>query len=458
MKKKPRKLSSVKECPKIIFLSSLLLILTFASYGQWSHTNLSEGKNWIGATSLGTKAYFAGGQSSGTNSSKVEIYDAEGGEWDTILNLSVPRAAADVVACDGKVYFAGGDFEDSTIEIFDPQKGEWTFDSLSVGRALMGAVSNDSIVIFAGGFTDFLDTAVDTVDIYNTKSGIRSGARLSEARDGRAAVVVGDLAIFAGGWNGQSVSNRIDIYNFSTELWSIDSLSVARGFMAVTAVGNKALFAGGMTNGNLPTNLVDIYDADTDTWSTATLSTPRAFLGSINAATVCDKAYIVGGGRIDLNSGNFPWTTTSTVIDIFNSTNSTWEVDYLANGLVNHAVVGVDSFLIIAGGNSSSGVKIFKDTICNPVTSSTFSLNHKYDCNIYPNPATGALNVDVSFKNITSGYITLYNILGHQSHKHMFFDNSLHHQIDLDSFSPGIYFLEIRTDSGRYVENVIIIE
>jgi hypothetical protein len=40
------------------------------------------------------------------------------------------------------------------------------------------------------------------VDLYNSASGTWSTAQLSVARDGLAATTVGNLAIFAGGWNG----------------------------------------------------------------------------------------------------------------------------------------------------------------------------------------------------------------------------------------------------------------
>ncbi len=146
-----------------------------------------------------------------------------------------------------KVLFAGGtDFNGgitvySEVDILETTTGDWTVDNLSVPR-FTSAVSKDSIVIFAGGGTPPPQFVTDVVDIYNTNSGEWTTAALSEARDVRAAVVLGDLAIFAGGMNEQSVSKRVDIYHFSTGDWTIDSLSVPRGFFNSNCSGKQSLF------------------------------------------------------------------------------------------------------------------------------------------------------------------------------------------------------------------------
>ena len=42
-----------------------------------------------------------------------------------------------------------------------------------------------------------------------------------------------------------AVSNVVDVYNGTTGAWSTAQLSVARGYLAAASVGNVALFAGG---------------------------------------------------------------------------------------------------------------------------------------------------------------------------------------------------------------------
>jgi len=75
MKKNPGKFLYVQEYTQRISLPMILLFLAFASYGQWTQSRLSEGKVLMGATSLGTKAYFAGGNCGSDGFSEVEIYD-----------------------------------------------------------------------------------------------------------------------------------------------------------------------------------------------------------------------------------------------------------------------------------------------------------------------------------------------------------------------------------------------
>src|SRR4051812_21536917 len=66
-------------------------------------------------------------------------------------------------------------------------------------------------------------------------------ASLSQARSALAATTVGNLALFAGGYNGTQ-SDRVDIYNATSGNWTIASLSQPRFWLAATSVGNLALF------------------------------------------------------------------------------------------------------------------------------------------------------------------------------------------------------------------------
>jgi hypothetical protein len=250
---------------KISLVSLIVLFSSLFSSGQWTYSNLSEAKAYLGAAVLGTKAYFAGGYNEINSLSKVEIYDARTGTWDTTFDLSVPRELTAGVSCGSKVFFAGGiDLYGtmtvySTVDIFDTLTQQWTVEQLSVPRVCIAAVSKGSKVLFAGGVIATPYVCADVVDIYDIETGIWTAVNLSEPRDARMAAVVEDLAFFAGGYNGSVVTKRVDIYNFTTGIWSIDSLSVARDRMTVTTVGSKILFAGGMTSNNQRSDVVDIY-------------------------------------------------------------------------------------------------------------------------------------------------------------------------------------------------------
>jgi hypothetical protein len=487
MKKKFKKKLAGSDWSKNVLLASLMLLLAIPSVGQirgWDQITFYEGKIWIGSGTLGSKAYFAGGFNPDIMveecTSKIEIYDATTRSLDDPQYLSVPRSRVTVVPCGSKVLFAGGggDWPNppfySVVDILDTNDGSWSVESLSLARATTG-VSKGNIALFAGGITDLSSGEIkttNTVDIYNCETGIWTTDTLSVARDAFNAVVVGDLAMIAGGFDGQNTTKRVDIYNFSTDQWTIDSLSVPRSHLTSTVVGSKAYFAGGVTQSDndetlnsANSNVIDVYDADNGQWSFEYLPAGRAFLGGDNAATVCGKAYFVNGAGLDLET--LTWQETYNRIDIFDpedTTGTPWSLDFIGRHYVNHTVAAIETDtiaqLLIAGGFPGMATLDILDIDC-PVISgvSASSLNLEIDYVISPNPASEWVNIFASFKNKTSGSLSLYNVLGHTTlYNYEFNEDSINHQIDVNSFAPGIYLLEVRTDGGRIVEKVMVAE
>ena len=86
------------------------------------------------------------------------------------------------------------------------------------------------------------------------------------------------------------------------------------------------------------------------------------------------------------------------------------------------------------------------------------SLDPESEYTIYPNPAKEELIINASFKNKTSGTLALFDIIGRPLYQYKFDENRFEHQIDLNSISPGIYLIEIKTDRESYVEKVMILE
>ena len=74
-------------------------------------------------------------------------------------------------------------------------------------------------------------------------------AQLSKARMSFAATSVGNVALFAGGYDWSRGVDVVDLYNLSTDTWTTAQLSVGRYLLAATSVGNVALFAGGTSTG-----------------------------------------------------------------------------------------------------------------------------------------------------------------------------------------------------------------
>jgi hypothetical protein len=403
---------------KTLLLFSSFFFTVMFSHSQWSYTDLTEAKFRIGVTSLGTKVFFAGGESSNGQVSAVEIYDITVEDWDTVINLVVPRSHIASVSCGTKVFFAGGiDFGTFTffdiVEIWDTETRQWSFGQLIAPRFSISAVSYGNKVMFAGGTNMGLGTFYDIVDVYNTETGEWSITNLSMARSAMAAAVVGDLAFFAGGADEQGPTDRVDIYNFTTGAWDIASLSQARAFPTATAVGTKVLIAGGTTPENESSSRVDIYDTETGEWSTAELSQARAFWES-NAASRCNQfAYFVGGGIFNLNTNQYgyPFNT----IDIYDLVNDEWTTDTTYTPVLGHSVIGVEDHLLIAAGMTDAGmssrVQILDDTcIYSGVGSSVVCRQSSVVS--YPNPTSGLTEFLISNFNFQQVNLTVYNAQG----------------------------------------------
>ena len=87
------------------------------------------------------------------------------------------------------------------------------------------------------------------VDMYHVLTGNWSMAQLSKARMSFAATSVGNVALFAGGYDWSRGVDVVDLYNLSADTWTTAQLSVGRYLLAATSVGNVALFAGGTSTG-----------------------------------------------------------------------------------------------------------------------------------------------------------------------------------------------------------------
>jgi hypothetical protein len=190
--------------------------------------------------------------------------------------------------------------------------------------------------MFAGGFNG--STLSNAVDIYDASTGNWSTASLSQARNYLTATTVGTKAIFAGGQGDSGLSDVADIYDASTGNWSTATLSQARDHLAATTVGTKAMFAGGYSNSGV-SNVVDIYDASTGTWSTAALSQARDYL----VATAVGTKAVFAGGLAD--------GTLSNVVDIYDASTGNWSTATLSQARSLLAATTAGTKVVFAAGN-----------------------------------------------------------------------------------------------------------
>jgi hypothetical protein len=266
----------------------------------WSTAKLSTARYQIGATTVAAKALFAGGTNGIVPDSAVDIYDNTTGMWST-AKLSQGNTPSASVTVGTKALFVGGqDLPSSHVEIYDASKDRWSITNLSQARAYPAGTVVGTTAFFAGGYLQNNEFS-DVVDIYDGTAGRWSTMKLPVAAKFDAATTVGSKAIFAGGTiiskHGQLVygSDLVEIFDTRTGRWSTAKLSKGRGLLAALSVGNVALFAGGEyddRHGTHASNVVDVYDAKTGQWSTTTLAQARA---GVAGTAVGDTAIFAGG-------------------------------------------------------------------------------------------------------------------------------------------------------------------
>lgn len=327
---------------------------------------LSQAKSHLSATSLGTKALFAGGIGEGSGSSgissTVDIFDSATGVWST-ANLSQGRLNLSATSVGTKALFAGGSGssgQSSTVDIYDSATGLWSTAALSEARHNLSATTVGTKALFAGGIQN--STTSNVVDVFDSVTGLWSTATLSQARGYLSATGAGTKAIIAGGFLYPGLSNVVDIFDSITGVWSTATLSQSTDNLAATSIGGKALFAGG--TGSAP-NIVDIFDSITGVWSTATLS--QASRQSLSATSVGTKALFAGG------TGSLGF---SNQVDIFDSATGVWSTANLSQGRSSLSATSTASKAFFAGGQAQtssgfSNVVDIYDNITNTCSTTT---------------------------------------------------------------------------------------
>ncbi|MEO7483223.1 MAG: hypothetical protein ABIT81_05650 [Ferruginibacter sp.] len=277
----------------------------------------------------------------GTNSFSrpVHIYNMTTQAWAT-TELSNPRMHTAITTLGNKIFFAGGsategnniDTTYATVDIYDAAANTWAISSLNFARNGDAAVTLGNKIFVACN---------DIVQIYNQATNSWSSAGLSEARWGLSAVDANNKVYFAGGFNNnlQSVSNRVDVYDNTSNAWSQFSLMEPKSNMAGIVVGSKIFWAGGY-NAILPqpnlSGLVQIYDASSQTSTSACLFQ----LNGWNRAVLKDNkiVFFTGNGSV------------KNKFDIYDISTSSWSIGILPYIMENAAIITYNNVTYVAGG------------------------------------------------------------------------------------------------------------
>jgi N-acetylneuraminic acid mutarotase len=322
-----------------------------------TRTQLSQGRYDLAATTVGTKAMFAGGTQQGPGPyTNVDVYDLSTNKW-TVEHLSVPRNSLAATTAGDIAIFAGGSPAYDllrtldAVDLYDYSNDTWTTGRLSRPRNQLAATSHGTKAYISGGMISPSSGATgpifsDTIDVYDAVSKQWSVLTMPRARAAHSSVTIGDKILFAGGTRDGSAI--VDIYNLVNGSWSTGQMSAARSEMAATVVGNKAIFMGGAQSSQYE-NEVDIYDAVTDQWSSDSLPHPT---GHMAATTV---------GRFALFAGGV-YTQYYNDVYVYDAATEKWltTVPGLSFGRFDLAATSVGNLAIFAGGYGFDAVDMFR--------------------------------------------------------------------------------------------------
>jgi hypothetical protein len=300
--------------------------------------------------SYGNKIFFA---VTNHQYAAVDIYDVNDHSWQRV-SLSQARTNMAIVACENKIFFAGGnqnDFWYDIVDIYDITSNTWTVAHLSEPKSNLAAGAIDDKVFFAGGITEEGWNQTNSIDIYDISDDNWSTAQLSEPKIGVSIVPADNKIYFAGGLNylswgspGSANLKSVDIYDASTNSWSATNLNFISGAICGVAAGDN-IYWGGMSWPQ--------YEGKAEIWNTINgaatskcLSYPRTYPAAI--ARSDEIIFFVPGefGANNLSSDRF---------DIYNTVTGKWSVGLLSYPVAAPALISVNNVVYMAGGKTSEG-------------------------------------------------------------------------------------------------------
>ena len=299
---------------------------------------LPEPRDGMVVASAGNKILFAGGYSTGSVSTRVDIFDFAANTWST-AELSSKRRRIAAVAAGNKIFFAGGindyGWTSTDVDIYDVATDTWSLSNMSTGGDELTTATTGNKVFFAGG--NFGIYATSTVNIYDLTSNTWSTASLSARRNFPAAVSANNKIYFTGGdpWTGQ-ISNVIDIYNNTTGVWSTSYLQVPRVRHATIAVNDILYFAGGYSTNSQPTCSVETLNTNTGARTLMNLSMPKGLL----YAVVKDNKilFLRNDGLAD-----------SDKFDVYDIISNIWSIGVLPYKISGASIISVNNTTYVAG-------------------------------------------------------------------------------------------------------------
>lgn len=236
----------------------------------WSTAGLSQARSGMTVATMGSKVFFAGGTGflpSGSVglTSRIDIYDAAAGSWSA---MEMPHADGllSSLASGNKLVIVGGNFAD----IYDAGSKRWTTTNFGQPRYLITANNVKGKLYFAGGVTNKSTlTPTSRIDIYDPVTDSWTVSQLSKPKYGMSGLLARNL-IWAGGIVSGNTSNEVEMLDPFSDATSFSCLFQPNSFSAFSSgsLNSKAVFF--VSNGKAK-NKFDIYDPLTNVWSIGVL-------------------------------------------------------------------------------------------------------------------------------------------------------------------------------------------
>ncbi len=287
----------------------LLLSQIFFAQGTWKKVgDMPFDRFGHTVQELNGKIYVIGGSDyeGGTDAETALVYDRSSGEWSQIpLYNNIPRFNHFSPVVDGKLYVGGGNDGNGTVatmEMFDPNTGEWTSKKpMPTHRGLAACVViNDNIFVIGGiqlSLTNRTLVGLNIVEVYDTKNDTWTQLEnMPTKRFGFSAKVVnGKIFVFGGASTGDLYAS-IEVYDPQTNIWTTNSNNMPTPrYCFTTCLLDSNIYAiGGWFNGSTGPiyNKVEVYNPRTDEWYNET-PIPDKICGP--SIVIDDKIYLYGG-------------------------------------------------------------------------------------------------------------------------------------------------------------------
>ena len=252
------------------------------------------------------------------NDRSAELYDPNSGTWSATGSMVKPHARGfpAILLRDGKV-LVGEDVEPGTdpsasgimgAEVYDPASGTWTVTGkmVTVVREGIPALLRDGrvLVVHPG-----------SAELYDPDTGTWSatGKMITSGLGAGAAVLLPDGKVLVpGGGSDSGMLDSAELYDPDTGSWTvISSMNAPRDEVTATLLGDgTVLVAGPSASSSFPPTSAELYDPASGTWTvTGDMGRPEGSYGS--ATLLLDGTVLVTGlysGPELYDPGTRSWT------------------------------------------------------------------------------------------------------------------------------------------------------